>query len=289
MGEVGRAGDDRTFRVNLAGDGTARLQEKVKEKLKEFMGDYTDDTLVEYVIVLIRNGRQKEEAKKELNVFLGDDSDSFVSWLWDHLYLNMNLYAQPKESLTEEVADRIVTTNNHFEKSNIEMAKATFAPHTDFEQVGQKSVINVSRSRRNREWKDVGAMNGGFPLRSTVIDALNSAENTSERVDVRRLSPPRPQVSRKRSREDGWPPKKKPSMKYKNDPFSNSYKSIYHYLNYIWIQKGLTTAGIIEDPMSSGRIWSSMQRLVEASNRIRLELTRKEVFDAFPEERSSRQ
>lgn len=36
--------------------------------------------LQEYVIVLLRNGRQKEEAKNELNVFLGDDSDSFVSW-----------------------------------------------------------------------------------------------------------------------------------------------------------------------------------------------------------------
>lgn len=209
MGEVGRAGDDRTFRVNLASDGTARLQQKVKEKLKEFLGDYTDDTLVEYVIVLIRNGRQKEEAKKELNVFLGDDSDSFVSWLWDHLSLNMDLYAQPKESLTEEV-DRIVTTNDHFDKSNIGMEQSIFASHTDFEQEGGKSVINVSRSRRNREWNDVvGAMNGSFPLRSTIIDALNSAEKTSDRAVVRHLSPPRPQVSRKRSREDGWPPKKR--------------------------------------------------------------------------------
>jgi hypothetical protein len=34
----------------------------------------------EYVIVLLRNGRDKEEARNELNVFLGDDSDSFVSW-----------------------------------------------------------------------------------------------------------------------------------------------------------------------------------------------------------------
>ncbi|KAI3826934.1 hypothetical protein L1987_00994 [Smallanthus sonchifolius] len=67
------------------------------------MGDYTDDTLVEYVIVLLKNGRRKEEARNELNVFLGDDSDSFVSWLWDHLRSNLNLYAQSKESrLTDE-------------------------------------------------------------------------------------------------------------------------------------------------------------------------------------------
>lgn len=34
----------------------------------------------EYVIVLLRNGRGKEQAKNDLNVFLGDDSDPFVSW-----------------------------------------------------------------------------------------------------------------------------------------------------------------------------------------------------------------
>ncbi|CAN4080522.1 unnamed protein product [Withania somnifera] len=38
--------DDRTFRVNFTAEGFAKLRERVKEKLKEFMGDYTDDTLV---------------------------------------------------------------------------------------------------------------------------------------------------------------------------------------------------------------------------------------------------
>lgn len=42
MGSV----DDRTFRVNFSDDGVANLRERVTDKLKEFMGDYTDDTLV---------------------------------------------------------------------------------------------------------------------------------------------------------------------------------------------------------------------------------------------------
>lgn len=37
---------DRTFRVNFSGDGVAKLRQRVKDKLKDFMGDYTDDTLV---------------------------------------------------------------------------------------------------------------------------------------------------------------------------------------------------------------------------------------------------
>lgn len=42
MGSV----DDRTFKANFSGDGVAKLRDIVKDKLKEFMGDYTDDTLV---------------------------------------------------------------------------------------------------------------------------------------------------------------------------------------------------------------------------------------------------
>lgn len=45
MGSVDRV-DDRTFRVNLTGDSVVKLRASVREKLKEFMGDYTDDTLV---------------------------------------------------------------------------------------------------------------------------------------------------------------------------------------------------------------------------------------------------
>ncbi|KAL5986755.1 hypothetical protein ACLOJK_015088 [Asimina triloba] len=41
--------DHRTFRVNFGSEGAARLRDRVKEKLKEFMGDYTDDTLVVWI------------------------------------------------------------------------------------------------------------------------------------------------------------------------------------------------------------------------------------------------
>lgn len=38
--------DGRTFGANFTVDGVAKLRERVNEKLKELMGDYTDDTLV---------------------------------------------------------------------------------------------------------------------------------------------------------------------------------------------------------------------------------------------------
>lgn len=45
MGSVDSA-DDRTFRVNFTTDGASKLRDRVMDKLKEFMGDYTDETLV---------------------------------------------------------------------------------------------------------------------------------------------------------------------------------------------------------------------------------------------------
>lgn len=51
MGSVDR-GDDQTFKVNFTGKGVAKLRDAVKEKLKEFIDDYTDDTLVVLLPIL---------------------------------------------------------------------------------------------------------------------------------------------------------------------------------------------------------------------------------------------
>ncbi|KAJ0767171.1 putative nuclear polyadenylated RNA-binding protein Nab2/ZC3H14 [Helianthus annuus] len=53
---------------------------------------------------LLKIGGRKEEVRNWMNTFLGNDKDSFVSWLWDHLQSNQDLYAQSKESHSDEVA-----------------------------------------------------------------------------------------------------------------------------------------------------------------------------------------
>ena len=45
MGSDDRDGNT-LIKANFTADGAGRLKESVMEKLKEFMGDYTDDTLV---------------------------------------------------------------------------------------------------------------------------------------------------------------------------------------------------------------------------------------------------
>lgn len=187
--------DDRTFRLNFLGDGAAKLRDRVNEKLKEFMGDYTDDTLVEYVIVLLKNGRCKEEARNELNVFLGDDSDSFVSWLWDHLGSNINLYVQPQESLSDEAAKEKPTTGDQMARNDLH--------HLDFKSDRGKSS-KLSRSRHNREWKTlVRDVDEPPPFQSSVIDNVHTDERTRGKVGhAERSHSPQPVAQKKSGRAE---------------------------------------------------------------------------------------
>ncbi|XP_022152641.1 protein gar2 isoform X4 [Momordica charantia] len=179
MGSVDRV-DDRTFKVDFSGEGMAKLRERIKLKMKEFMGDYTDDTLVEYVIVLLRNGRSKDEAKNELNVFLADDSHSFVSWLWDHLASSMDLYVEPTKSSVNEVpipnspvAEPDRRNDSHHLEPDSERGKSE----------------KLSSRRRNREWKGIANDETRVPPRSEVSRVKHS-------------SPEQVPSHRKRSRAD---------------------------------------------------------------------------------------
>ncbi|CAI0428062.1 unnamed protein product [Linum tenue] len=193
MGSLDRV-DDRTFRVNFSEDGVGKLRERVREKLKEFMGDYTDDTLVEYVIVLLRNGRRKEEAKTELNVFLGDDSDSFVSWLWDHLASSVELYVSHGQTETDKTTERrtigaeLVGNDPH---------------HVEFESK-KLNTENISKSRHRREWRDPKHEPTEQPSfrSSEVFDAVMEDTN-HHTVDLeKRSASPRVSQKKKRSRQD---------------------------------------------------------------------------------------
>ncbi|KAE9617304.1 hypothetical protein Lal_00034878 [Lupinus albus] len=186
MGSV----DNRTFNANFTVDGAAMLKERVNEKLKEFMGDYTDDTLVEYVIVLLRNGRNKGQAKDVLDVFLGDDSDSFVSWLWDHLALNIDLYVQPQELQDEAPKRKLI--------SEVQVGGDGFQ---DLNSEGKSSKL--SRSRRNRDWKGlVGRETKAPTLRSFVVDNTNLEDKTRSKVNCSPMLSSPPPFQRKRGRDD---------------------------------------------------------------------------------------
>ncbi|MCO5600563.1 hypothetical protein L7F22_054677 [Adiantum nelumboides] len=90
----------RTFTLDMGSDGAASLQKVILKKLTEFLGDYSDEVLAQYVLVLVAHGKQQAQAVKDLEAFLGDRSKSFVAWLWDYLGSNLHLHASvPKVSV----------------------------------------------------------------------------------------------------------------------------------------------------------------------------------------------
>ncbi|KAG6502006.1 hypothetical protein ZIOFF_041893 [Zingiber officinale] len=186
------SGDDRTFKVSFSSDGLSRLREKVMGKLKEFMGDYTDDTLVDYVLVLLRNGRHKDEAKKELDVFLGEETATFISWLWDHLSSNIHLYLQPEQSIPDEV-----TKSKHVPCESSERQNA----HEH--QTVKASTDSSTRNYHRRGWKSkTQESNGTFPLHSVVTNILHAEEKVSRPNIDRLLHSPIVKSKRKRNRDD---------------------------------------------------------------------------------------
>ncbi|GAU12678.1 hypothetical protein TSUD_121700 [Trifolium subterraneum] len=196
MGSVDRD-DNRIIKMNFTTDGAAKLRESVTEKLKEFMGEYTDDTLVEYVIVILRNGKSKEQAKNELNVFLGDDSDCFVSWLWDHLHLNLALYVKPEKLLDETPKRKLISEiqagGDGFQHSKSELERGN----------SSKS----SRSRHNKDWKGLVRGEAETPtIKISEVDNAHLEEKVRPKVNRgRRSLSPKPAVQRKRGRADEQP------------------------------------------------------------------------------------
>lgn len=194
----GNGEDDRTFRLNFTAEGFAKLRERVNEKLKEFMGDYTDDTLVEYVIVLLKNGRRKEEARNELNVFLGEDSVSFVDWLWDHLGSNIDHYVQQKGPDTGGGAK--------MKPAIVEQPAKNDMHHLDAD--ADKEKLNKSNSRHGREWKGL-ARDGHPTLRSSLAENIPKEEEAHRKVGhAKRSLSPQPKLPRKRSRPEEKPKKR---------------------------------------------------------------------------------
>jgi len=163
-------GEGRTFKANFTAEGVKMLQDRAKEKLRELMGDYSDDTLAEYVVVLLRNGRCKDEVAKELLVFLGDDNDAFVSWLWDHLTSNLHLYVQPKAATSSDEPKSTRSADRGLPVGSLSSSKQI---NCEPEPENQKTM----RTHQRRDWgRTVREQPEAVPLRSVVANVSHAEE-----------------------------------------------------------------------------------------------------------------
>ncbi|PQQ01290.1 uncharacterized protein Pyn_22725 [Prunus yedoensis var. nudiflora] len=73
----------RSFKVHRKSYAALRLKSFISRELRQFLADYRDDVLAEYITVLICNGKHQYQAKEDLEAFLGNRTVEFVSWLWN--------------------------------------------------------------------------------------------------------------------------------------------------------------------------------------------------------------
>ncbi|TVU15628.1 hypothetical protein EJB05_39158 [Eragrostis curvula] len=207
-------GENPGFKGTLTTEGKALLQVRVNEKLRELMGDYSDDTLAEYATVLLKNGRTRDEVAKELHVFLGDDNDAFVSWLWDHLSSNSHLYFHPKAVSSNDGAK-----STRSAARGLPVPSLTSSIQTNLEAETQ----NTPRTHQKREWGGIIRDQAeAVPHRSVVAKVSYEEEKAfhESRADdkrfhkshsLRRAHSPDRHNQRKRSREVDERPAKRAS------------------------------------------------------------------------------
>ncbi|PUZ52131.1 hypothetical protein GQ55_6G246100 [Panicum hallii var. hallii] len=190
--------DARGFKAVFTAAGEELLRGRVREKLRDFMSA-PEDSLLDYVMVLLKNGRCKKTAIEELHVFLGDDTDGFISWLWEHLSSHLHLYVQAQEQNQETKNDEAPKEVSGRQKSSDVLPRSNGQTHS--EHTIESST--ATRRRNKREWKGIGREgNENFPLRSVLTDILHGEEKRSQKSSEIRHPPSKQQNGRKRERDD---------------------------------------------------------------------------------------
>ncbi|PRQ51939.1 putative PWI domain, nucleotide-binding alpha-beta plait domain-containing protein [Rosa chinensis] len=91
----------KPFRIHRKSPIASKIKSSISVKLSEFLGGYTDDVFLEYITVLICNGKDQYQARDDLEAFLGERSEEFVSWLWDLLFKLAGKFCKDTDYLDE--------------------------------------------------------------------------------------------------------------------------------------------------------------------------------------------
>jgi len=67
--------------MELGAEISQKIKKTIKKKLQA-IGQYVDDELPEYIMVMIANKRTHEQVVDDLNLFLGEEATGFTKWLF---------------------------------------------------------------------------------------------------------------------------------------------------------------------------------------------------------------
>ncbi|XP_024369333.1 uncharacterized protein [Physcomitrium patens] len=201
------------YNMDLSSSGAAKFRGCVKEKLSEYIGNYTDDVLVEYVVVLVGHGKEKSQAVNDLEAFLGGDSESFVSWLWDHMATNKQFYFKTEDDRPSDTGLIDENTQDQGEPSlrsvvavegdDEETTQMEFEEPSEGHETGgvlrpddMNTGTEVENSlKRSRRW-DGSRRNLAKRSRSPEI-WTRRGRGRADRPDVKEMSPPVVKASRR--------------------------------------------------------------------------------------------
>ncbi|KAM5579911.1 hypothetical protein ABKV19_009584 [Rosa sericea] len=91
----------KPFRIHRKSPIASKIKSSISVKLSEFLGDYSDDVFLEYITVLVCNGKDQYQARDDLEAFLGERSEEFVSWLWNLLFEHAGKFCKDTDYLDE--------------------------------------------------------------------------------------------------------------------------------------------------------------------------------------------
>eukprot|EP00242_Pyramimonas_sp_CCMP2087_P010564 CAMPEP_0198220294 /NCGR_PEP_ID=MMETSP1445-20131203/78461_1 /TAXON_ID=36898 /ORGANISM="Pyramimonas sp., Strain CCMP2087" /LENGTH=134 /DNA_ID=CAMNT_0043898021 /DNA_START=374 /DNA_END=775 /DNA_ORIENTATION=+ len=85
-------------RIDVGSCGAQALKKAITDKLIEFLGEYTDDVLAEYILVMMAHGKTRDQTMDDLEAFLGPKNGrSFTDWLWENMTTHRRTYEKQAE------------------------------------------------------------------------------------------------------------------------------------------------------------------------------------------------
>ncbi|KAF3338768.1 zinc finger CCCH domain-containing protein 14 [Carex littledalei] len=215
--------DPVTYRVDRRSALKMKLRRALSEKLTVFLSSFADETLVEYVIVLLCNGKDQYQARKDLVDFLEDSTESFVAWLWDFL------------SRKIDAVEKSGHTTSSCKRTEVQRPSNELRAHA-----GNASLVrpqdNEGPAEQSKYFAGSRETSNNLVLRSRNLQEEICGGVTHERSlaleeDLHERVTPRRSLRKKKIEED--PPISKPrgisSLGFVGGPYSPCLENGWHY------------------------------------------------------------
>ncbi|KAJ0984127.1 hypothetical protein J5N97_002483 [Dioscorea zingiberensis] len=164
----------RSFKMDRRSPLASSIKAAISSKLRDFLANYEDDVLAEYIVVLVCNGKHQTQARDDLEAFLGDQSGEFVCWLWKLLSEEICI----SEVLHGSSDHRAAVNSSFHGDGNKDQKNADTIPDILIHHAKSDEMrYEPSNLTSNFEHPDTVAVSDGFQHGHTRIDETLSEGN----------------------------------------------------------------------------------------------------------------